>query len=105
MAQKNAEGYRWVPEAAGASATPLASDSRTLLVFDFDCTLSSVHLFKLLRSVDGQRDMARDPDGFFTRVFGGAERIAALQGFLKVRFLRTYFVANAYSYESHDARR
>lgn len=86
---ENPEHFTWVgltaPTDVGSDAEPgaVAGPRRTLLVFDFDCTLSSVHLFHYLRSPVGQRELKQDADGFYTRIFGGAERIAALQAFLR----------------------
>ena len=74
--------YRWVPAAASPSCATPAVPGQTLVVFDFDCTLTAVHLFEALRSRDGKRELMRDPAAFYQRIFGGAQRIAALQRFL-----------------------
>jgi hypothetical protein len=55
----------------------------TLVVFDFDCTLSAVHLFHTLRSPEGQQEFAADRSAFFSRIWGGAERMGAVQRFLR----------------------
>eukprot|EP00941_MAST-03F_sp_MAST-3F-sp1_P006057 g6057.t1 len=57
----------------------LVPPDKTLVVFDFDCTLSAVHLFHTLRRPDGQQSYLSDPSAFFLKIWGGLERIESLQ--------------------------
>lgn len=58
------EKFCWVPREAAA---PRPRAARTLVVFDFDCTLSTLHLFEALRSRAGQAARAHDPHAFYQR--------------------------------------
>lgn len=78
----NPEHFLWSPSAKGEPGATIDA-AKTMAIFDFDCTLSAVHLFKVLRSYDGQQEMMRDAGAFFDRIFGGAARIEALQAFIK----------------------
>ena len=78
----NPDKFRWVPAATAPPPRP-GDASGTLVVFDFDCTLSAEHMFNKLRTNEGQRELKRDHAAFFDQVFGGAERVAALQRFLR----------------------
>eukprot|EP01049_Picozoa_sp_SAG25_P004065 SAG25_NODE_247_length_11077_cov_5.635088_5_plen_185_part_00 len=66
-APRDPEKFRWVPRGAAEPLLPPPDPAHTLFVFDFDCTLSSLHLFKVLRSYQGQQDLVRDPNAFFDR--------------------------------------
>jgi hypothetical protein len=74
--------FRWTPAATAATATTTAT-TKTLVVFDFDRTLSAVHMFEELRTQKGQQELRRDAPAFYLRMFGGQERISALRGFLR----------------------
>ena len=58
------------------------SPGDTLLLFDFDCTLSSVHLFHSLRSSDGQTEYKKDRAVFLEKIWGGRKRMAQISSFL-----------------------
>jgi|TARA_B110000208_G_scaffold180702_1_gene230661 hypothetical protein len=62
--------------------------TRTLVVFDFDCTITSVHLFHTLHGgADGgaaaNEELRADPAAFYTRICGGEARVALLRAFLQ----------------------
>ena len=62
--------------------------TRTLVVFDFDCTITSVHLFHTLHGgADGgsaaNEELRADPAAFYTRICGGEARVALLRVFLQ----------------------
>lgn len=54
-----------------------------LVVFDFDCTLTQLHMYNELRQPSGQMQKQRNPDAFYERIFGGQERIQALCSFIR----------------------
>uniref|UniRef100_A0A7S3ARR8 Calcineurin-like phosphoesterase domain-containing protein n=1 Tax=Haptolina ericina TaxID=156174 RepID=A0A7S3ARR8_9EUKA len=54
----------------------------TLVVFDFDCTLTICHMYALLRTREGAHALANDPGHFYEEVFGGEARIQKLRDFL-----------------------
>ena len=58
------------------------SPGDTLLLFDFDCTLSSVHLFHSLRSSDGQTEYKKDKAVFLEKIWGGKKRMTQISSFL-----------------------
>ena len=72
--------FRWAPAATAATAT---ATTKPLVVFDFDRTLSAVHMFEELRTQKGQQEVRRDAPAFYLRMFGGQERIYALRSFLR----------------------
>mmetsp|Transcript_15710 Transcript_15710/g.47865 ORF Transcript_15710/g.47865 Transcript_15710/m.47865 type:complete len:181 (-) Transcript_15710:2436-2978(-) len=55
---------------------------KTLFVFDFDCTITSVHLYHTLNTEEGREQLEADADTFYTMIFGGEERINWLRNFL-----------------------
>lgn len=75
---------------SGALAT--IPPEKTLVVFDFDCTLSAVHLFHTLRSPEGQQEYSADPRAFFSRIWGGPARIEAVQRFLRTLKAQRFMV-------------
>jgi len=62
---------------------PLAAYS-TLVVFDFDFTLTVKSMHQTLRSPDGQRRLNDNLHNFYVgEIFGGAERLGRLRAFLR----------------------
>ena len=59
------------------------SPGDTLVVFDFDCTLSRVHLFHSLRSSDGQLEYRKNKDMFLEKIWGGKKRMTYISSFLR----------------------
>jgi len=57
--------------------------SETLLLFDFDCTLSSVHLFHTLRTASGMARMRKNKTKFYRDIFGGDARMKKIRAFLE----------------------
>ena len=72
---------RWVAEPRGT--LPRLPAASTLLVLDFDCTLAALHMYALYRTREGAAARAADSAAFFSKIFGGPERIAKLQTFLR----------------------
>jgi len=72
---------RWVAEPRGT--LPRLPAASTLLVLDFDCTLAALHMYTLRRTREGAAARAADSAAFFSKIFGGPERIAKLQAFLR----------------------
>eukprot|EP00301_Raphidiophrys_heterophryoidea_P009196 c13544_g1_i1.p1 GENE.c13544_g1_i1~~c13544_g1_i1.p1 ORF type:complete len:240 (-),score=60.34 c13544_g1_i1:357-1022(-) len=81
MAAPNAGRRRWsrIPK---DSIAPLADPAKTIIVFDFDCTLSSIHLFHTLRTQEGKQQHQENKEAFFLDAFGGQERLDALHKFI-----------------------
>ncbi len=83
------DGIAWEDETTGEEKVlpdVVVNAARTLVVFDFDCTLTSNHLFHALHGGDGDASRARlaeDPDSFYLEIFGGAERVEMLRAFLR----------------------
>ena len=75
------ETAEWRPHAAIPPGTRLEA-TRTWIVWDFDCSLASEHLWSLLRSNEGQHQLHTSPDAFYELVFGGADRIRRLRACL-----------------------
>jgi hypothetical protein len=71
--------YNWKPF---PGTGPIVDPTHTAVVFDFDCTLSIVHLFYTLRSEPGRQMLQNDPNDFYFQLFGGDERINALKQFI-----------------------
>jgi HAD superfamily phosphatase (TIGR01681 family) len=71
----------WAPTTT-PSLPASVNPKRTLVVFDFDCTLSVVHMYQILRREEGQGRLASDKSAFYTTVFGGQQRIVALSTML-----------------------
>lgn len=80
------EASEWCETAKIAAGSALTA-SKTLVVFDFDCTLASLHMFFALRSAEGQTELRQDADTFFNKVFGGEARRTRLA--LHLRRLKT----------------
>lgn len=59
-----------------------ASPAKTLVVFDFDCTLAARHMYSSLRSGAGMAQMRQDPHTFYEDIFGGCQRLHDLNIFL-----------------------
>jgi hypothetical protein len=74
------EKLRWssCERAESSSATA----SATLVVLDFDCTLSSTHMHTQLQDPQGQAACQRNPGAFYDEIFGGSKRLAMLRSFL-----------------------
>eukprot|EP00300_Choanocystis_sp_HF-7_P007537 c15346_g1_i1.p1 GENE.c15346_g1_i1~~c15346_g1_i1.p1 ORF type:complete len:163 (+),score=18.38 c15346_g1_i1:43-531(+) len=68
---------------SNGSPRPQAHPSSTLIVFDFDCTLSAVHMWHTLRDEDQQQSLLQDPTKFYTMIFGGAKRLEAVREMLR----------------------
>uniref|UniRef100_A0A7S4M1R4 Calcineurin-like phosphoesterase domain-containing protein n=1 Tax=Prymnesium polylepis TaxID=72548 RepID=A0A7S4M1R4_9EUKA len=78
--EATASASRWLPVPTAGSLGPATS---SLIVFDFDCTLTSEHMFRTLRSAEGVKRLAEDPARFYSEVFGGPERLERLRTFLQ----------------------
>ena len=55
----------------------------TLLLLDFDCTLAAHHMWKTLRTAEGEAALAASPAAFYTEIFGGAQRLDKCASFLR----------------------
>ena len=71
---------RWQPDAEKCRALQAAS---TLLLLDFDCTLAAHHMWKTLRTAEGEAAASSDPAAFYLRIFGGAQRLDKCASFLR----------------------
>jgi phosphoglycolate phosphatase-like HAD superfamily hydrolase len=72
---------QWTPTAKLSADAKLAGD-RTLVVFDYDCTLAAQHMFHILRTEEGQDALADDSRSFYTSIFGGSSRLARVDTML-----------------------
>jgi hypothetical protein len=79
---ESAAGFMWGSIAGRLREQSSVDARRAIAVFDFDCTLSAVHLFKEMRSIEGTDEFRRNRSGFLTRIWGGEPRIAAMRRFL-----------------------
>lgn len=71
---------RWQPDADKCRALPAAS---TLLLLDFDCTLAAHHMWKTLRTAEGEAAASANPAAFYLEIFGGAQRLEKCANFLR----------------------
>lgn len=55
---------------------------RTLVVWDFDCSLAEEHMWSALRSEDGQAFLKQKPAELYSLVFGGPARLDRLRACL-----------------------
>ena len=65
----------------GAKYVPTFGPASTIIVFDFDLTLCSIHLYSMLRTEKAQKDLAEGSVSFYEHAWGGPKRIKALQRF------------------------
>ena len=83
------DGLPWEDAASGEEKVRpevVVDPARTLVLFDFDCTLTAVHLYHTLHGGQREASQARlrsDPAGFYADICGGARRVAALRTFLR----------------------
>jgi len=73
---------KWCRVPSDTSKLSETHPSKTLIVFDFDCTLSAIHLYHTLRKQEGRQEFQANKEEFLLRVFGGPERLASLQKFI-----------------------
>ena len=69
---------KWDSCAAVESGAP----GELLVVLDFDCTISAIHMHAALREEAGKAALKKDPAAFYLEVFGGTERLEKLREFL-----------------------
>ena len=65
-------------EGMDLSAAP-PRKGKTLVVLDFDCTITRVHMYYALTTPEGRAALQSDADEFYGMIFGGEERIRALR--------------------------
>eukprot|EP00966_Prymnesium_polylepis_P007400 170167-Prymnesium_polylepis.1 len=76
------EGHSTLKWSASGAAAASSAPGELLVVIDFDCTLTLLHMHETLNGDDGQTALHKDPAAFYLEVFGGSERLEKLRAFL-----------------------
>jgi len=79
---KAMEGHSTLKWSASGAAAASSAPGELLVVIDFDCTLTLLHMHETLNGDDGQTALHKDPAAFYLEVFGGSERLEKLRAFL-----------------------